>query len=150
MVLLWMHCLMVAHYWRNHWHAWRVLNTYERGHLEMSWCAIPRTFYRHGVFSPTYFEDMRTLSSISILSHHSYWIAPFCDAILTRGFLWWSYLGHRHKISSRIGGWPHGQTICLCGQLSNVHPCILSHYSSIDGVVPTTITTLWIFFMSSL
>ena len=50
-----------------------------------------------------------------------------------------------------FGGWPYGQTICLCGQLSSIRPCSSSSSSLVDGVVPTIITPdchSWVFFTS--
>ena len=52
------------------------------------------------------------------------------------GIIW----GHRHRLSNRVGGWPHGQTICLCGQFSSVDPCNSLPSLPVDGFVPPTLT----------
>ena len=81
------------------------------------------------------------LDALSTSTHPILWWPP------NTGLLWWNYFGHRH----RLRGWPHNQMVCLCGQLSSVHPRSVSPSSPVDGVVTTIVTPnyhLWVFFTS--
>jgi hypothetical protein len=91
--------IMDPHYWRSHWHSWGMLKTHETWHLDVPWCSILRTLYLRGMIPPACSKDVRTLSSLLVLPHLSFWMvhprwhAPFCGAFQTLGLLWWSCLG---------------------------------------------------------
>ena len=139
---------MGPHYWRNRWHLWGMLRISEGWHFTIHWCVILMIFILLGAIPPNYSGNVRTLFFVLPLRYWSYriayrhWHTPFCDARQTRGLLWWNCLGRRHRFRGHIRGWPHGQTIHLCGPLTSVHPCGSSPSSPVHDIVSTYYTRL--------
>ena len=76
-----------------------MLRIHKRWHLKTHWCAIPRIPFFLGAIPPSYFGDVRTISSLSSLRHLSYrifyrrWHTPLCGVRQTWELPWWNCLG---------------------------------------------------------
>ena len=67
------------------WHLWGVLRINGRWHFKVHWYAIPRILFFLGTIPQNYSGNVRALSSLSVLRHRSYRIAPWA---LVHPILW--------------------------------------------------------------